>query len=193
MANEGRHFSVEKAPDSGDDKRSERLKAAVRLYYLYKVKRTPSHHRSHFELRQRAKQRAWDNARAEQQHRRVTAIAAEEPVVEDEPPQQPSEEVAVRGCCRLKAASSQRAGQAAGVEYLGIKAHQEQPLHLQSSPTMRSPREEAPSKKPRTDNSDHEEEEEAGPSGSQVGAGLLNSCRVPITRRASSTVSLSRC
>jgi hypothetical protein len=77
-------ISVEKAPDSGDEKRNERLRAAVRLH---KVKRTPGHHRTHFELRQRAKERAWDNARAAQQHRRVTATVEEEPIVEDEPTQ----------------------------------------------------------------------------------------------------------
>jgi hypothetical protein len=43
-----------KAPGSGEDKRTERLRAAVRTVRLHKVKRTPGHHRAHFELRQQA-------------------------------------------------------------------------------------------------------------------------------------------
>jgi hypothetical protein len=50
-------ISVEKAPYSGEEKKIERLRSAVRLH---KVKKTPGHHRTHFELRKQAKERAWE-------------------------------------------------------------------------------------------------------------------------------------
>jgi hypothetical protein len=74
-------ISVEKALDSGDDKRTERLSAAITLH---KFKRTPGHHMAHFELRQRAKERAWQRALEEQQHRRVAVTVEEDPIVSEE-------------------------------------------------------------------------------------------------------------
>jgi hypothetical protein len=77
-------ISVEKEPRKEDDKRSKRIENAVRLH---KVKRTPDHHRTHYELRRQARERAWQRAQAEQEHRRVAIDYPDEP--EAEPPTEP--------------------------------------------------------------------------------------------------------
>jgi hypothetical protein len=77
-------ISVGKEPGIEEEKRAERIQAAVRLH---KAKRTPRHHRTHFEIRRRAKERAWEKAKAEQERRRISTEDPTRP--EEEQPEQP--------------------------------------------------------------------------------------------------------
>jgi hypothetical protein len=69
-------ISVGKEPGGRDEKRSERLRTAVQLH---KVKRTPHHHRTHYEIRQQARERAWERAKTKQEQRRVSIEYPEQP------------------------------------------------------------------------------------------------------------------
>ena len=75
-------ISVGKEPGGEDEKRVKRIKDAVRLH---KAKKTPSHHRTHYEIRQQARERAWQRAKAEQASRRVTVTEPDEAEVEQQP------------------------------------------------------------------------------------------------------------
>jgi chloramphenicol 3-O-phosphotransferase len=84
-------ISVEKEPRKEDEKRSKRIENAVRVH---KAKKTPGHHRTHYELRQQARDRAWKRAQAEQEHRKVAIDYPEE--TEAEPPTEPAKKKQLR-------------------------------------------------------------------------------------------------
>jgi hypothetical protein len=75
-------ISVEKAPERIEEKRSERLQTAV---HLHKLKKTPRHHRTHYELRKQARERAWERAQAKQGRRRVSISNQDQPEDEERP------------------------------------------------------------------------------------------------------------
>jgi hypothetical protein len=84
-------ISVGKELGEEDEKRTKRIKDAVRLH---KVKKTPSHHRTHYELRQQARERAWKRAQVEQERRMVTVVDPDE--TEAEPPPEPTKRKQLR-------------------------------------------------------------------------------------------------
>jgi hypothetical protein len=75
-------ISVGKELSKEDERRNKRIKDAVRLH---KAKKTPGHHRTHYELRQQARDRAWKRAQDEQERRRVTVDNPDQTEIEPQP------------------------------------------------------------------------------------------------------------
>jgi hypothetical protein len=84
-------ISVGKEPRKEDERRNKRIEDAVRLH---KAKKTPGHHRTHYEIRQQARERAWKRAQAEQERKKVAIDYPDE--TETEPPTEPAKKKQLR-------------------------------------------------------------------------------------------------